>query len=186
MSTVTSQDSSNSLSINTKSNVVTVDNRCNTVALNSITTTVSPVVKINTVTLDNSGVSVEVVTNSITLAVSTTLVSVAIQSPVVSVIAIGSQGPQGIQGPSGNEGTGDEISVLNKAEQKDTIEDSPSVGDITVYYGIASPQTATSAASWLITKQVFLQDGGVFDSSKKFASTTENQVWDNRISLMYL
>lgn len=107
----------------------------------------------------------------------------------------GTQGDQGIQGIKGDQGiqgpTGDVTNVseeefmLTKAVEKDVIEDSPGAGDITIYKGTAVAQTLTSAASWLVSRETFTVDGDLFDSSKKFASGAEDQIWDNRLSLTY-
>jgi len=79
----------------------------------------------------------------------------------------------------------DHIEVLNKAERKDLVEDSPSAGDITQYYGVAAPFSANDDAVWLVSRQIFTKDGGVFDAEKKFASKGYDKTWDGRLSHIY-
>jgi hypothetical protein len=57
------------------------------------------------------------------------------------------------------------------------------VGTTTIYIGEAQPGTATSAASWRISRTVFTGD----DSTKLFADGNSNfdNIWDNRASLSY-
>ena len=158
-------------------NVVAVNNP-NLVQIADIDTAVTVGNIVHTVSASNAQVTLKLIQNP---------VAVSVQSATIGVITGGIQGPEGAQGPTGPQGptSGDEITVLNKTERKDVVEDSPSVGDITIYYGVANPQTATSSAAWLITRQIFLADGGVYDSDKKFASPDYDQIWDNRLGLTY-
>jgi len=79
----------------------------------------------------------------------------------------------------------EEIEVLNKAERVDLVEDSPGAGDFTKYYGVAAPFSGNGDAVWLIFQRIFTQDGGVFDSEKKFASKGYDKVWADRLSYTY-
>ena len=145
-------------------------------AIHKITVTSTP----NLVTV--TGFATQVADKT-TLRLVETPVAVSVISDTISVISGGIQGPQG---PAGVDATSDEIIVLNKAERRDTVEDVPSVGDITVYYGVADPQTLPSAGSWLVTRLIYTADGGAFDSVKTFAGTgIEDQVWDNHLALSY-
>lgn len=76
-----------------------------------------------------------------------------------------------------------DLDVLNKAEQKEIVYDSPSVGDITIYYGIAEPLSLTSDPVWLITRTIYVAPD--LDSTKKFASASFNKVWDDYLTHTY-
>ncbi len=168
-------------------NAVTIGSTTNKVIVNSPATLVIPQNLDHTVTVGNTVHTLSVATPKVTLQLVQTPVAVSVQSDTIGVITAATQGPQGIQGPAGppGTGTGDEINVLNKAERQDTVEDAPGVGDITVYYGIADPQSLDAAASWLITRQIYTADGEAFDSAKRFASPDEDQIWDNHLALVY-
>jgi len=156
---------------------VAITNVTNKVAVNSAQVIVAPVIVNNQVT---TPAQVQVITpanTQVALRLVQTAVAVSVQSDTINILAVGIQGPAG---PLSNE-----ISVLNKAERTDTVENIPAVGDITLYYGIAAPQSANASAVWLITRAIFLKDGGAFDSEKLFASLVENQIWDNRLALSY-
>jgi len=149
----------------------------NKVTVNNAQTVVSPVIINNQVT---TPAQVQVITpnnTQVSLKLVQTSLAVNVQSDTINILAVGIQGPAG---PESNV-----ISVLNKAERTDTVENIPAAGDITIYYGIAAPQSANASAVWLITRKIFLKDGGAFDSEKRFASLVENQVWDNRLALSY-
>ena len=153
-------------------NTVTVAHTTNTVSM-------SPADNVKyTLSLSNPNVAMQVVSMPVAVSVETT---------TIGVVTAGVQGPEGALGPIGPQGptSGDEISVLNKAEQKNTVEDSPGIDDITVYYGIANPQSALADPVWLVTRQIFLADGNAFDSQKTFASTLYDQVWNDHLSLTY-
>lgn len=160
-------------------NTVQVSNVTNQVQVTSPVTVVTPEYKNHTVVVDGQVHVLEVTTKKVTLTLVQTPVAVNVQSSIINVLTGGFRGPPGVDAVS------DEIIVLNKAERTDTVEDTPAAGDITVYYGIAAPQSLNASAVWLITKQIFLRDGGGFDSEKRFASVVEDQIWDNRLLLPY-
>lgn len=87
----------------------------------------------------------------------------------------------GIQGTV----SGDYELVAEKTERTDMEEDTPNPGDITVYLGKAAIGASESDPVWLITKQVFIKDGNLFDGSKKYASSGENKKWTDRLSHPY-
>lgn len=156
---------------------VEVTNVTNQVAVSSARVVVSPVIVNNQVTAPNITQVINAANTQVNLRLVQTSLAVNVQSDTINILAVGIQGPAG---PLSNE-----ISVLNKAERKDTEENTPSAGDITQYYGIAAPQSLNANPVWLITKTIFLKDGGAFDSEKLFASLVENQIWDNRLALPY-
>lgn len=168
-------------------NQVNVTNAPNIVAVSNPTVSVIPEIVQHTVTLGGKTTTVNVATQNVTVRSVENPVAVSVQSATIGVVSGGVQGPEGAQGPTGPQGptSGDEITVLNKTERKDIVEDVPSTGDLTIYYGVANPQSATSSPVWLITRQVFLADGEFFDSDKKFASPNYDQIWDNRLGLTY-
>lgn len=149
----------------------------NKVAVSSAQVVVSPVIVKNQVVVPNQVQVITADNTQVNLRLVQTALAVNIQSDTINILAVGIQGPAG---PLSNE-----INVLNKAERKDTEENTPGAGDITQYYGIAAPQSANASAVWLITRTIFLKDGGAFDTEKLFASLVENQVWDNRLALSY-
>ena len=161
---------------------VTVTPTTNRVAFTNATTRVTPVTIDHQVTVDNVVQNITVDTKQVTLSLVNTPLSVNVQNVQTKVVSAAIQGPQG---PAGAGGGGDEIAVLNKAERSDTVEDSPSAGDITVYYAIAAPQTAEASLAWLVTRTIYLADGGAFDSSKTFASLAEDQDWTNHLTHTY-
>jgi len=157
---------------------VEVTNITNKVAVNSSQVIVAPVIINNQVVTPAQVQVISPDNTQVTLRLVQTSLAVNVQSDTIKILAVGIQGPAG---PVSNE-----IDVLNKAERTDTEEDTPAPGDITIYYGIAAPQSLNASAVWLITRKIFLKDGGAFDSEKRFASLVENQVWDNRLALSYL
>ncbi len=168
-------------------NSITAVTVINSISIVGITTLVEPAILNPTVSIDGLPTQVLLSDDKVTVSLVDSPVAVEVQSASISVITGATQGPQGPIGVTGPTGptNGDEISVLNKSERKNTVEDSPSTGDITVYYGIAIPQSLNNAAVWLITRTIYLADGGAFDSEKKYASLTENKIWDNHLSFIY-
>lgn len=160
-------------------NTVQVINATNRIQVISPVTVVTPEVTEHQVTVDGQVHILEVTTKKVTLTLVQTPVAVNVQSSIINVLAGGFRGFPGVDAVS------DEIIVLNKAERTDTVENTPSPGDITVYYGIAAPQSLNASAVWLITKKIFLRDGGGFDNEKRFASKVEDQIWDNHLILPY-
>ena len=156
---------------------VSVQNVTNQVAVNSSQVVVAPVIVNNQVVTPAQVQVISPANTQVNLRLVQTALAVNVQSDTINILAVGIQGPAG---PLSNE-----ISVLNKAERKDTVENTPGAGDITLYYGIAAPQSANASAVWLITRKIFLKDGGAFDSEKQYASLVENQIWDNRLALSY-
>ena len=175
------------------SNSVALTTTKNSVSVTGLTTLVEPLTTDVTVVVAGSPTTITVNDTKVNLSVAETIVAVTVQSDTISVISAATQGPQGpvgSQGPVGTTGpqgptSGDEFSVLNKAERNDTVEDAPATGDITIYYGIAAPQSLETAAVWLITKFVYLKDGGAFDGSKTFASITEDMKWSDHLIHTY-
>ncbi len=127
----------------------------------------------------------EVLTESVTLVLDDNSLVIEVPDDTQSVQTIGFVGPAGAAGADGADATSSEVIVLNKAERKDVVEDSPSAGDITVYYGIADPLSDTADPVWLITQTVYLADGDSFDAIKLFASNAQDQVWDDHLTLVY-
>ena len=115
-------------------NQVNVINATNNVAVSNPTISVTPQVVQHTVTLGGNTTTVNVATQNVTVRSVENPVAVSVQSATIGVISGGVQGPEGAQGPVGPQGptSGDEITVLNKAERKDVVEDSPGVGDLMV------------------------------------------------------
>jgi hypothetical protein len=163
-------------------NAVNITNTLNKVIVTSPVTTVTPENIDHTVVVDGTTHVLSVSSPNVTLRVVQNPVAVSVQSATIGVVTGGVQGPQG---PPGLDATSDEIIVLNKAERQDTVEDTPTAGDITVYYGVATPQTLDSSALWLITRQIYTADGEAFDSAKRFASVAEDQIWNDRLGLTY-
>ena len=156
---------------------VAITNVTNKVAINSSQVVVAPVIINNQVVTPAQVQVISPDNTQVNLQLVQTALAVNVQSDTINILAVGIQGPAG---PLSNE-----ISVLNKAERTDTVENIPAAGDITQYYGIAAPQSANASAVWLITRKIFLKDGGAFDSEKQYASIVENQIWDNRLALSY-
>ena len=75
------------------------------------------------------------------------------------------------------------VDILNLADapKYKHIIDTPDA--TTQYNGFAEPGTATSAASWLITKQTI--SGNVITIEFANGSREFNQIWDNRASLNF-
>lgn len=166
---------------------VSAVNTVNSVSIAATTVLVEPAISKPTISIEALSPQVLLSNDEVTLSIVDSPVAVEVQSTSISVVTGATQGPQGPIGVTGPQGptNGDEISVLNKAERKDTIEDTPSAGDITVYYGIAVPQSLETAAVWLITKIIYTKDGGAFDSAKTYASTTENMKWSDHLIHTY-
>lgn len=110
--------------------------------------------------------------------------------------AVGPQGPAGPQGQDGD--TAYEVAVANgfvgtEVEWLESLKEDPyssydaqvdQISPYEGYYGIASPGTATSAASWRIKKVVFSGGGATIafaDGNKNF-----DNIWDNRLTYTYL
>lgn len=157
-------------------NTVAVTQTPNTVSLTPTITTVTPQIVTNTVSVNGQGTQVQVPTQNVTLTAVQNPVTVTVQAVTIGVVTAAIQGPAGVS---------DEVILLTKATRRDVVEDVPSPGDITIYDGVAQIGTANSAAAWLISRQIFTADGDAFDTSKTFASSGEDQVWDNRLFLTY-
>ncbi|MCP3669170.1 MAG: hypothetical protein GY814_01775 [Gammaproteobacteria bacterium] len=127
----------------------------------------------------------EVLTEPVTLVLDDNSLVIEVPDDTQSVQTIGFVGPAGAAGADGADATSSEVIVLNKAERKNVVEDSPSTGDITVYYGIANPLSDDADPVWLITQTVYLADGDSFDAIKLFASDAQDQVWNDHLTLVY-
>lgn len=176
---------------------ITVLGTTNTVEVTNISTLVAPQIVDNTVSVSPTPVTVQgpgdgatassqpivhtltIDNPAVSLTLSETPVAVSVQSAIINVVTGGIQGPQGPPGL-----TGDEL-LLTKTERKDLVEDSPATGDITVYHGTAAIGSADGDAVWLISRKILTKDGGLFDIAKLYASSTENQIWNNRLGLSY-
>ena len=114
-----------------------------------------------------------------------------VSDPNVSVVEVGTPSTVVVNQPRvdvvevAKQGLNAEDLSMNFRKLTDLEEDTPVVGQLTIYIGWASPGSgSTSSASWKIQKLV-LNDEDDIISSGFAGSALFDQIWDNRVSLTY-
>jgi hypothetical protein len=104
----------------------------------------------------------------------------------VTIGNYGAQGPAGPAGPAGAPGLNAEDLSMNFRKLLDEIVDTPLSGDTTYYTAWSAPGAgATSAGVWKVRKLVLDADGDITESGFADGDLLFDNVWDNRLSLVY-
>lgn len=176
MTTVTATEQAVQVLVSNPVTTPVVSENAVTVTASEQAVTVTATEQAVSIVAQTSPVSITTQTTAVTVSAVTTAVTVTASAQDVTVVSVGTQGPPGV--------SAEDLSMLYR-KLVDIEEDTPTAGLTTIYIGWASPGAGDgSAAVWKVQKLVLNAEDDITTSG--FApSALFNQVWDDRVSLVY-